>query len=566
MKVGSVEETITVTGESPIVDIQSAALTRSVTSETFKEIPSGGSWIQMAALVPPSAPRTRTWAACSAIRPAPDVQAHGSLLQDGVSMIDGLRIGNMYQSSNVTNMSLSPLLFDQVDIQLSGRPGETGTNGVIMNAIPRAGGNRFSGSALVNGSAPSLQGSNLTDDLKARGATTSTTLKTLYDINGAVGGPIKRDKVWFYATSRYFTNEYYLAERFYAVDPSVINRVRGQLAEGLRRHLHLRQQRPCHLGHQREAEDLRLVCVPVQGGPALGDRAAVQSVAGSGAHHHVHTQLSTFKWTYTATNKLLFEAGMAAGASPDTIKLDPDQVGHLPRAGRSRAALHLDHVAEHRQLRLPRSDRLRLRRPAAEPVVQRVGELRDRAPTTRRSGSTCSAATSGAVTTTTRPGGIWYLANRAANGAVVPAQVVIQAPAAGWAEQPELQPRPLRPGPLDRGPPHAHRRCAAGHVERVHRAVLDGPRTAGCRTATSVRRGEERAELEGRRPARVGGLRPVRQRQDGAQGERQPRRRAGLDPLRGGEQPASTLSRRRPRVGRRTPCRRHPATSSRSAI
>ncbi len=52
MKVGSVEETITVTGESPIVDIQSAALTRSVTSETFKELPSGGSWIQMAALVP----------------------------------------------------------------------------------------------------------------------------------------------------------------------------------------------------------------------------------------------------------------------------------------------------------------------------------------------------------------------------------------------------------------------------------------------------------------------------------------------------------------------------------
>ena len=67
-------------------------------------------------------------------------------------------------------MSLSPLLFDQVDIQLSGQSGETGTNGVIMNAIPKAGGNRFSGSALANGSGPSLQGSNVTDDLKARGA------------------------------------------------------------------------------------------------------------------------------------------------------------------------------------------------------------------------------------------------------------------------------------------------------------------------------------------------------------------------------------------------------------
>jgi hypothetical protein len=46
-------------------------------------------------------------------------------------------------------MSLSPLLFDQVDMQMSGQMGETGTNGVVMNAIPRSGGNRFSGSALA---------------------------------------------------------------------------------------------------------------------------------------------------------------------------------------------------------------------------------------------------------------------------------------------------------------------------------------------------------------------------------------------------------------------------------
>ena len=73
-------------------------------------------------------------------------------------MVDGLRIGNMYLSSNLTNMSLSPLLFDQVDVQLSGQSAETGTNGVIMNAVPKAGGNRFSGTALINGTWPDLQG------------------------------------------------------------------------------------------------------------------------------------------------------------------------------------------------------------------------------------------------------------------------------------------------------------------------------------------------------------------------------------------------------------------------
>jgi hypothetical protein len=51
-----------------------------------------------------------------------------------------------------------------------------------------------------------------------------------------------------------------------------------------------------------------------------------------------HTQLSTTKWTYTATNKLLFEAGLMAGASPDTIKLDPEQVGTCPSRDRLRRA------------------------------------------------------------------------------------------------------------------------------------------------------------------------------------------------------------------------------------
>jgi hypothetical protein len=52
----------------------------------------------------------------------------------------------------------------------------------------------------------------------------SSTLKKLYDINGAVGGPIKQDKVWFYVTSRYFTNEAFLAGRFFPVDPTAVQR------------------------------------------------------------------------------------------------------------------------------------------------------------------------------------------------------------------------------------------------------------------------------------------------------------------------------------------------------
>ncbi len=168
-------------------------------------------------------------------------------------------------------MSLSPLLFDQVDVQLSGQSAETGTNGVIMNAIPRAGGNSFNGSVLVNGSGPDLQGSNITSDLQTRGLTTaSTTLKKLYDLNGSIGGPIKQDKLWFYVTSRYFTNEYYLA-RNYPVDVSAIRACGRHVAPGLRRHVYVRQQRAADLGNFRQAEYFGMVRVSAQGGPALAD-------------------------------------------------------------------------------------------------------------------------------------------------------------------------------------------------------------------------------------------------------------------------------------------------------
>src|SRR5690349_18814905 len=183
MRVGALQETITVTGETPVVDLQSAAQTRAMTAQAFKELPSSGSWIQMAALVPAVRAQVQDVGGILGDQTGAQVSAHGSLNGDGVSMIDGLRIGNMYLSSNLTNMSLSPLLFDQVDVQLSGQVAESGTNGVIMNAIPRAGGNSFSGSALVNGSSPSMQGNNVTDRLQARGVQgASTTLKKLYDL------------------------------------------------------------------------------------------------------------------------------------------------------------------------------------------------------------------------------------------------------------------------------------------------------------------------------------------------------------------------------------------------
>jgi hypothetical protein len=326
MRVGNVAETVTVSGETPMVDLQSTAQTTAANARAFKELPTGGSWVNMAQLVPAINSAffgNRDVGGLQGDQTGTQVSVHGGLAGDGVSMIDGMRIGNMYLSSNLTNMSLSPLLYDEVNISFSGQVAESGTNGVLMNAIPKSGGNTFRGSFLINGSWPGLQSSNVTDRLKSRGASVTDSLKKLYDINGAIGGPIKKDKVWFYFTSRYFTNEYYMAGQFYAVNPAAFVRVPDL-------------SRQAFSGTWTADNNIRVTWAPT----------AKQKVSGWYAYQRKDdphwlqqilfmspeaaqlvswpTQLSTITWTYAATNKLLLEAGVAPGASPDTI-IQPEE-------------------------------------------------------------------------------------------------------------------------------------------------------------------------------------------------------------------------------------------------
>ena len=148
-----------------------------------------------------------------------------------------------------------------------------------------------------------------------------------------------RTRLWFYATSRYFTNEYYLAGRFYPADPSRVRRADDP-------------SRQAYGGTYTYDNNGRVTW-------AISDK---QKVSGWYAYQYKvdphwlirsstvspeaarittwHTQLSTTKWTYTATNHLLFEAGIAAGASPDTIKVDLDQVVALPSRSRAPRCMH----------------------------------------------------------------------------------------------------------------------------------------------------------------------------------------------------------------------------------
>jgi hypothetical protein len=220
LKVGGATETITVTGETPIIDTSGTITDRAVTPDLIKAIPNGDTMYQLAAMMPGVTISGGQDVGGSSGSPVgAQLSAHGGTGGDEIQLIDGVRIGNLIGGGSRTQETLSPLLYDEVDVQLSGQGGDAVRLGVTSNSIPRSGGNKFSGTFLMNGSAPSLQSNNLTSRLQALGLTSVTAIKTLYDINGSFGGPIIKDRLWFYGTERYQTNQTWAAGSYYDQNP-----------------------------------------------------------------------------------------------------------------------------------------------------------------------------------------------------------------------------------------------------------------------------------------------------------------------------------------------------------
>jgi hypothetical protein len=86
----------------------------------------------------------------------------------------------------------------EVVVETGGTSAEAMTGGVQLNIIPKDGGNTWSGSFSTSWTGPSLQSDNLDDDLRARGLQTGASVKRFRDNGGAFGGPIARDRLWFY--------------------------------------------------------------------------------------------------------------------------------------------------------------------------------------------------------------------------------------------------------------------------------------------------------------------------------------------------------------------------------
>jgi hypothetical protein len=198
LRVGALEETITVTGETPVVDVQSARTQTTIGRDIMSAIPSSRNVNGVQALIPGMQTNTDSGGITGTLQGGASA-IHGGRGADSRILADGNNMGWAGGSGGGGNMP-QVASSQEVVMTVSGGLGEAETSGVVVNVIPREGSNTFSGGFSYSGSNDSLQGSNYTDDLKAQGLRAPSELISVYNFSPVGGGRIIRDKLWFYAT------------------------------------------------------------------------------------------------------------------------------------------------------------------------------------------------------------------------------------------------------------------------------------------------------------------------------------------------------------------------------
>jgi len=202
MKVGAVEETITVSGETPIVDVQSTRRQTTLSGETINAIPTTKSWAAIMVLMP----STITQAGTSAdVQVTPGMVVFGGAggrNNEGRLLVDGLNTGVSRNGAGVSGYNADLTNASEVVTTNSGGLGEIEVNGPVISVVPKTGGNVFKGTLLGSYVGSGTANSNYSDELKAAGLASPLQLLKVWDATAGVGGPIKKDRVWFFFNYR----------------------------------------------------------------------------------------------------------------------------------------------------------------------------------------------------------------------------------------------------------------------------------------------------------------------------------------------------------------------------
>jgi Carboxypeptidase regulatory-like domain len=201
LKVAALQETVTVTGNSPVVDVENTKIGQRLDNLTLERVPTSRSIFGTTTMLPGMVMTRQDPAGLNAST-STGMTAHGATTYNlnyfGVTADTPQNYGSMYYMDYGAAEEIS------VDTAAMGAE-IGGGGGANINIIPKSGGNAIKGNVYYSGTTKDLAADNVDDELRAQGITVGTRLLRLNDVNLDGGGPFVKDKVWWFGSFRNYT-------------------------------------------------------------------------------------------------------------------------------------------------------------------------------------------------------------------------------------------------------------------------------------------------------------------------------------------------------------------------
>jgi hypothetical protein len=309
MPVGALQETITVTGESPIVDVQSARRTRTIDAELIQTLPTARSYNGLVRMIPSMTGGSND----VVLSPGMIVfGTRGGRGNEGRVQVDGLNTGASLNGGGVSGYRQDLENATEVAITTSGGLGESEVGGIAMNIVPQTGGNRFTAHAYLTGFNQNMRASNFTERIQEAGLAAPNQINYNYDTSVSSGGPIVRDRLWYF-TQSYYRGSSSDVSMFYnknAGDPTrwtyeadksrqFKSESNGPLQPNLRLTVQLSRRDKVNLFWDEQISNNQ-----------FPSGVSSTTAPEAGGYNHGWQRVQQVKYTSTATNNLLLEAGL----------------------------------------------------------------------------------------------------------------------------------------------------------------------------------------------------------------------------------------------------------------
>jgi hypothetical protein len=337
MRVGAISETVTVTGETPVVDVQTSTRRQVVLSSAMiQAIPAARGYGNLLATVPGI---QATGLDVSSGVSTNFFTSRGGRGNEGTIQIDGMNVGSAFNGGGVAGFGYPIGEASEIQVTVAGGLGESDRGGPAFNLIPKTGGNSFSGTGFLSTAGKWSQGDNFDATLQSYGFTAVAALIKNWDTNFALGGPIVKDRLWFFNNVRSYGNHQEILNLYgnknagdptkwtYLRDDSLTARgaaakmieairLTGQVTPRNKVGFYLDYQKVCNgSAFAKGAEQCRdrgddWVAIGSVGGGFFGALAPE-----SGNVWDNREKITQASWSSPASNRLLLEAGVSQFAS-----------------------------------------------------------------------------------------------------------------------------------------------------------------------------------------------------------------------------------------------------------